>query len=187
MSWFICGLVLLSFSSVSLAKDDDCPFGPGSCPVHLDNVVDVFYHDVIDIRSCQRECNQIGECHFWTMFNVTDEPTDHKKCFLFKTCDHLDPCDECISGPDLPLYNPDDCDNNGNYTCETSLQNIVDVYYFDVQDTFSCKDQCKMLPDCKYWTHFDVMDDPQPHHKCFLYKDCTIKEPCASCETGGPV
>merc|ERR1712184_67079 len=88
---------------------------------------------------------------------------------------------------DLPLYNPDDCDNNGNYTCETSLQNIVDVYYFDVQDTFSCKDQCKMLPDCKYWTHFDVMDDPQPHHKCFLYKDCTIKEPCASCETGGPV
>ena len=82
----------------TLAKDDDCPFGPGSCPVHLDNVVDVFYHDVIDIRSCQRECNQIGECHFWTMFNVTDEPTDHKKCFLFKTCDHLDPCDECISG-----------------------------------------------------------------------------------------
>ena len=48
-------------------------------------------------------------------------------------------------GPDLPLYNPDDCDNNGNFTCETSLQNIVDVYYFDVQDTFSCKDQVSFL------------------------------------------
>ena len=27
-----------------------------------------------------------------------DDPTDHMKCFLFKTCDYLDPCDECISG-----------------------------------------------------------------------------------------
>jgi len=189
MSWLFLGLVLVSFSSSILTQKPDplCPFGDGTCPITLDNVVDVYYHDVVDFRSCQRECAQIEDCHFWTMFNVTDDPKDHKKCFLFKTCDHLEPCMDCITGPDAPLYDPDLCDNNGNRTCETSKDNIVDVYYFDVDDTFSCPDQCKMLPDCHFWTHFDVTDDPHPHHKCFLYKECTITEPCSTCETGGPI
>ena len=64
----------------------------------LGNTVDVYFHDVADLRSCQRECNQIADCHFWTMKPDADDPTDHMKCFLFKTCDYLDPCDECISG-----------------------------------------------------------------------------------------
>merc|ERR1712168_1598045 len=63
----IVGLILLAGTTLSLAHpdpDDDCPFGPGSCPVTLDNVVDVYFHDVDDIRSCQRECRQIEECKF---------------------------------------------------------------------------------------------------------------------------
>ena len=67
-------------------------------PSFLGNTVDVYFHDVADLRSCQRECNQIADCHFWTMKPDADSPTDHMKCFLFKTCDYLDPCDECISG-----------------------------------------------------------------------------------------
>lgn len=184
LSYVALGLALISFSGLSLAQD--CPFGPGSCPVTLGNTVDVYFHDVADLRSCQRECNQIADCHFWTMKPDADSPTDHMKCFLFKTCDYLDPCDECISGPDLPLYDPDNCDHNGNFTCETSLDNVVDIYYFDAADTFSCIDQCKLLEDCHYYTQFDVTDDPQPHHKCFLFKDCSIHEPCSTCETGGP-
>ena len=46
-----------------------------------------------------------------------------------------------ILGPELPIIDDDHCNNDGNYTCETSLDNVVDVYYFDVEDTFSCKDQ----------------------------------------------
>ena len=46
-----------------------------------------------------------------------------------------------FTGPDLPLYDPDNCDHNGNFTCETSLDNVVDIYYFDAEDTFSCIDQ----------------------------------------------
>ena len=98
-SWQIFALVILSLFSVTLSQDqDDCPFGPGICPVNLDNVVDVYFHDIADRRSCQRECQQIGECKFFTMFGVNDDPTDHMKCFLFKTCDTLEPCDECITG-----------------------------------------------------------------------------------------
>jgi hypothetical protein len=44
--------------------------------------------------------------------------------------------------------------------------------------------QCTVLNDCNFWTQFDVNDDPRPHHKCFLFKDCNIEEPCKDCETG---
>jgi len=180
------GLILLTGSTMILGQnvEEDCPFTHGSCPVTLDNVVDVYFHDVADHISCQRECRMINECKFFTMFSVSDSPTDHMKCFLFKTCDHLEACDDCITGPELPLIDTNCTIPDGNYTCETALDNVVDVYYFDAADTFSCKDQCSILDDCHFWTFFDVEDAPQPHHKCFLFKECNIHEPCASCETG---
>lgn len=100
ISWQTFAFLILALSSVTLSQndDEDCPFTNGSCPVTLDNVVDVYFHDIADRRSCQRECQQIGECHFFTMFGVNDDPTDHMKCFLFKTCDTLEPCDECTTG-----------------------------------------------------------------------------------------
>merc|ERR1712047_160951 len=149
------GLILLAGTTLTLSqtppKDEDCPFGPGSCPVTLDNVVDVYFHDVDDIRSCQRECRQIEECKFFTMKPESDDPHDHMKCFLFKTCDHLEACEQCITGPELPIIDDD---------------------------------QCNMLDDCNFWTFFDVPDAPHPHHKCFLFRECNIHEPCKTCETG---
>ena len=98
MKYFLASCVLLlSFSSLTLSQDD-CPFTNGSCPVTLDNVVDVFFHDIADRRSCQRECRTIEDCKFFTMFGVNDNPTDHMKCFLFKTCDYLEPCEDCVTG-----------------------------------------------------------------------------------------
>lgn len=206
ISWQLFAFLILALSSVTLSQndDEDCPFSDGSCPVTLDNVVDVYFHDIADRRSCQRECQQIGECKFFTMFGVNDDPTDHMKCFLFKTCDTLEPCDECTTGMALlptlfnflaphlhtknhfsgPDYPPIDNCTSENYTCGTELNNIVDVFYFDAEDTVSCKQQCQMLPTCNFWTQFDETDDPQPHHKCFLFKNCNIHEDCAKCETG---
>merc|ERR1711913_175720 len=93
------GLILLAGTTLTLGKkdDEDCPFGPGSCPVTLDNVVDVYFHDIDDKRSCQRECRQIEECKFFTMKPDPDSPHDHMKCFLFKTCDPMEACDDCIT------------------------------------------------------------------------------------------
>ena len=95
-----CMYLTFFFTKISQTppKDEDCPFGPGSCPVTLDNVVDVYFHDVDDIRSCQRECRQIEDCKFFTMKPESDDPHDHMKCFLFKTCDHLEACEQCITG-----------------------------------------------------------------------------------------
>lgn len=47
-----------------------------------------------------------------------------------------------VQGPEVPPI--EDCEN-GNYTCGTELNNIVDVYYFDNQDTFSCKSQVNTI------------------------------------------
>lgn len=106
ISWQLFAFLILALSSVTLSQndDEDCPFSDGSCPVTLDNVVDVYFHDIADRRSCQRECQQIGECKFFTMFGVNDDPTDHMKCFLFKTCDTLEPCDECTTGSTIHLW-----------------------------------------------------------------------------------
>merc|ERR1712080_570254 len=119
------GLILLAGTTMTLSKkdDEDCPFRSGCCGVGLGDVVDVYFHDIDDKRSCQRECRQIEECKFFTMKPDPDDPHDHMKCFLFKTCDPMEACDDCITGPELPLYDPDDCFNDdGNYTCETSLE-----------------------------------------------------------------
>ena len=50
-------LVTLALTSAEVSRvDPDCPFGPGICPINLDNVVDIFYHDITDDLSCQWEC-----------------------------------------------------------------------------------------------------------------------------------
>lgn len=64
----------------------------------LDNVVDVYFHDIADDISCQLECMAIEDCNYFTMFGVLDDPNDHKKCFLFETCDTLEPCEDCTTG-----------------------------------------------------------------------------------------
>ena len=86
----------------AVGNDTDCPFGPGTCPVTKDNVVDVFYFDIEDRLSCQKHCVDIPDCHFFTQFGVSNPPAGHTgdktKCFLFKTCDELEPCPQCQTG-----------------------------------------------------------------------------------------
>ncbi len=56
---------LLSGSPLTFSQDDDCPFTNGICPVTLDNVVDVFFHDITDRISCQRECRSVARHNHW--------------------------------------------------------------------------------------------------------------------------
>ena len=93
-------------------ETDDCPFGPGTCPVTKDNVIDVFFFDIEDRLSCQKHCLDIPDCHFFTQFGVAYDPPaghaeDKTKCFLFKTCDELEPCPQCQTGKlFLRVYRP---------------------------------------------------------------------------------
>merc|ERR1711894_212557 len=152
------GLVLLTLAVASASAysvgngsiwDEDCPFYPGSCPVTKDNVVDVFFFDIEDRLSCQKHCVDIPDCHFFTQFGIDQkEPLQPKtKCFLFKTCDELEPSPECETGPDHPPIYPCIPDN---YICGTELDNIVDVFYFDDIDNFSCHHQCTLVDECNF-------------------------------------
>merc|ERR1712079_260367 len=81
-----------------------------------------------DDFSCQQHCLDLDECHFFTMYGVKDTPKDHMKCFMFKTCDHLEPCPECTTGPDHPpMPHPLPPCDPPNYICPTERQNILDV------------------------------------------------------------
>ena len=93
-------LILLGSVEGSFGQNstNGCQFGPGICPVTIGNVVDVFYFDADDEYSCQEHCLDLEECHFFTMYSVKDSPKNHIKCFTFKSCGNLEPCDECTTG-----------------------------------------------------------------------------------------
>ena len=92
--------LLLVLVGLASAQNPQCPFGPGTCPTDLDNVIEIYSHDPADYYSCQTECEGINECHFFTMFVSAESGDNAKKmkCFLWKNCDVLEPCPECITG-----------------------------------------------------------------------------------------
>ena len=63
--------------------------------------------------------------------------------------------------------------------CDMTLNNIVDLYLFDDQDTFSCPNQCTNLDTCNFYTSY-IRDGI---HKCFLFKACDNPEECELCDT----
>ena len=99
MKWEGFLVTMLVASVTAFGNDTDpCTFGPGICPVTKENVIDIFYFDVADSYSCQEHCLDLKDCHFFTMYGIKDSPLNHMKCFMFRTCDHLEPCEECTTG-----------------------------------------------------------------------------------------
>ena len=49
----VAALVGMALAEPAPKAEPDCPFTSGSCPVTLDNVVDVYFHDITDDFSCQ--------------------------------------------------------------------------------------------------------------------------------------
>jgi len=175
------------------ASLDTCPFTKNACPVDLDNAIDVFYFDENDMSSCQHQCQKVHNCEYFTM--IRDGPM--RKCFLFKECSQFEMCADCITGPQTPDYidcarhasnNPiaKQATNMANtHTCETSIDNVIGIYYFDAEEDDSCKQECDAIGQCSHWTQFEV-SSPHLHNKCFLFASCDKQEPCGShqdCDT----
>merc|ERR1712002_77689 len=197
MYLFVVGLAL----TVAVGAEGSCPSEIGSCPVDTENVMDVFYFDATDQASCQHQCSLLSSCNNFTIVPAHDDT--HTKCFLFKSCDMMEDCENFVSGGLEPAYydcsrrveNADrklkmmataDENNEDSYTCPTDVENIVAVYYFDVLDEQSCQQQCTAINECNYWTHWKISATPQPHHKCMLFKQCGQHEPCQPNCTNGP-
>jgi len=168
-------LLLLTFLALAQAESE-CPFVSGvACPVEVMNALDVFYYDINDETSCQHQCNTIGACNFFTQLPAGDN--SHMKCFLFSTCDNEEACDSCLSGPEEPPmgeclrtasnpgWNKTKRSAADSYTCPTTVDNVVDIFYFDADDNDSCQHQCSALPTCNFWTSIKIQDSPHPHNK----------------------
>merc|ERR1719175_319161 len=96
-------ILLIALSIVAVAYGEDCPFVPASCPVDLENAMDVFYYDVNDHTSCQHQCNKLSLCSHFTQLKTPDHK--HNKCFLFKSCDKYEDCEKyCVSGAEEPPF-----------------------------------------------------------------------------------
>jgi len=188
-------LVIALTLALCAASAQDCAFSNDACPVDLDNAIELFYFDGDDVTSCQHKCTLMNDCSYFTM--LQDDDLNLTKCFLFKTCDAPEECSDCVSGPESPDYEPcmiekkralsppanKSLNPRGGQTCETSVENVIAIYYFDSIENHSCKAECDAINECGYWTSFPADGE---HSKCFLFSSCDSMEDCSAsieCET----
>merc|ERR1719348_2412830 len=93
-------LTILLLTLCSVSAQDCSVFEEGACPLTEENIVgsDRFTENPQD---CQNICRETAhsDCMFFTHFNT--------ECYLLSSCDSVEPCDGCLSGPPNPLLS--DC------------------------------------------------------------------------------
>merc|ERR1712106_46056 len=93
-------LIFLSLAIASTMSQDCSVFQEGACPLSEEYIVgsDRFTDTW---EACQDLCREVAhsDCAFFTHFNT--------ECYLLTTCDTVEPCDGCMSGPSNPLLS--DC------------------------------------------------------------------------------
>merc|ERR1711892_626316 len=93
-------LIFLSLAIASTLSQDCSVFQEGACPLSEEFIVgsDRFTDTP---QACQDLCREVAhsDCAFFTHFNT--------ECYLLTTCDTVEPCDGCMSGPSNPLLS--DC------------------------------------------------------------------------------
>merc|ERR1719260_196736 len=79
-----------------LVKASDCSeFHPAACPLSEDNILG-YNNSVPSITDCQDRCGKVSACNFFTHYDST--------CYLLSSCDSLEICQDCISGPPSPPF-----------------------------------------------------------------------------------
>ena len=98
-------------------------------------------------------------------------------CVFFNTPPHnsIYRCDDCVSGPRV-------CTCTGQYACQTTGTNIMDVVP-DVGDEDICLGLCKEKEGCLFYTWYGPTSAFS--HICFLFNDCSeIDFSCSDCVSG---
>merc|ERR1712123_461986 len=93
-------LIFLIIAVASTLSQDCSVFQEGACPLSEEFIVgsDRFTDTP---QACQDLCREVAhsDCAFFTHFNT--------ECYLLTTCDTVEACDGCMSGPSNPLLS--DC------------------------------------------------------------------------------
>merc|ERR1711915_818450 len=99
--------LILTVASCSSTRNSCDEFFSDSCPLYEDAILSFRHTDTAG--QCQDLCRNFEGCEFFTWFET--------QCYLLNSCDYIEACLCCISGPGLDTSDDvDDC----LIGCETS-------------------------------------------------------------------
>ena len=174
-------LAIFIFFLISIEKAR-CGLPPGTCfmednacTVHEDNLVSSFL-GIPSKEECRQLCQDTADCGYLSYFGNDSFPfTD--VCLLFKTCESLHPCPDCIT-EDKFCYRT--CSNN----VEGLLgENIVELMP-DTDTELDCKIHCSKSEDCNFYTYHNASDLNYPSLCILLTHMIFPVQKCDFCNTG---
>merc|ERR1712172_31518 len=83
--------------SLALGQEDCSAFKEGACPLEESNIIGNS-GDATNAAECQAMCKfePTGSCNFFTYLG--------SQCYLLASCDFVEECPDCISGPNSPSF-----------------------------------------------------------------------------------
>jgi len=170
-------------------------FQQGMCPITETNLIQI-QHDISSPSICQDQCRRMEVCNYFTFYEGD--------CFLLYTCDSIESCEGCTSGPVYPdmdecasgttstprptttpapattvTYPWQDCTDFSEGMCPITEMNLVGIKH-NIASASTCQDMCRseVSGECRYFTYYDG--------DCYLLMSCDSIETCQGC-TSGPV
>merc|ERR550532_3186103 len=92
-------LVALLCCSSSNAQEDCSVFHEGACPLEENNILGIS-SDAANGAECQAVCKfePTHRCNFFTFLSNSSQ------CYLLSSCESVEACPDCISGPTQPSF-----------------------------------------------------------------------------------
>merc|ERR1719431_1813929 len=184
-------LLVLKVMQVMVEAGDCSEFHPAACPLSEDNILG-YNNSVQSITDCQERCGEVSACNFFTHYDST--------CYHLSSCDSLEICQDCISGPPSPPFTscpwppspttdlPPTTTTTAGDMCGEILTDSVcyidDTNIITTQHDMTvgeCQDECQATGDCTWfvwYTHQTYLTF------CWLLTHCQAVEPCTGCVCG---
>ena len=143
-----------------------------ACEIQDDNLVGII-GNISSIDGCREVCQDDNTtlCNYITYFGPDGSPF-YNDCFVYSTCDTLDPCVDCYTEAAV-------CTQFCTAPVEGAMgDNIVGVID-DVGDGTICEDSCKMEEACAIFTYHRPNSSLFPS-TCFLLT--ALEEPIIPCD-----
>ena len=155
---------------------ETCSVANQACEVH-DNLIDAF-PEINSFQECRELCKNTSECEVYS-YHGQNSPTFKKFCMTYTKCSLLHDCEDCFTEIKA-CFDVCDITIDGSFFHDT-----VDVITH-IPDEPSCVTQCRMNPDCKFYTYYTASDADYPNW-CMLLSDIEDPiKPCLHCRTGFP-
>ena len=154
--------------------NDACYAEEVACEIQDDNLVGIIGNisNMVDCREACKEENTTS-CNYLTFFGPASNPF-YNDCFLYSTCETLDPCVDCYTEAVV-------CTQFCTAPVEGSMgDNIVGVVD-DVQNETICEGSCRKEEACMLYTYHRPNSSLFPS-TCFLLTG--LEEPIMPCEDG---